>query len=63
MKEANKNISSTWINDRIEYDQYDPNLTNDEKNIWKGRRRKLLQTSLTRLSSQYDISSPPKYEN
>ena len=35
MKEANKNISSTWISGRLEYDQYDPNLTSDENNIWK----------------------------
>ena len=37
MKDANKNISSTWISGRDEHDQYDPNLTKDENNIWKGR--------------------------
>ena len=49
MKEANKDISSTWNGGRSEYDQHDPNLINDENNIWKGRRRrngKLSQTSL-----------------
>ena len=42
IKKANRNI-----NGRDEYDQYDPNLKKDENNIWKGRRRKLFQTSLT----------------
>ena len=46
MKEANKDISSTWNGGRSECDQHDPNLINDENNIWKGRRRKLSQTSL-----------------
>ena len=54
MKEANKDISSTWISGRFEYDQYDPNLTNDENNIWKGRRRKLFQTSLTLIPVPVD---------
>ena len=39
MKEANKDISSTWIGGRFEYDQHDPNLINDKNNIWRGRRR------------------------
>ena len=29
---CNKNISLPWVNDRIEYDQDDPNLTDDENN-------------------------------
>ena len=41
MKEANKDISSTWNGGRSECDQHDPNLINDENNIWKGCRRKL----------------------
>ena len=57
MKEANKNISSTWISGRDEHDQYDPNLTNDENNIWKGRRRKLFQTSLTLIPIPVDNQS------
>ena len=54
MKEANKDISSTWNGGRSEYDQHDPNLINDENNIWKGRRRKLSQTSLTLIPVPVD---------
>ena len=32
----------------------DPNLTKDENNIWKGRRRKLFQTSLTQIPMPVD---------
>ena len=54
MKEANKDISSTWNGGRSEYDQHDPNLINDENNIWKGRRQKLSQTSLTLIPVPVD---------
>ena len=60
MKEANKDIHSTWISGRLEYDQYDPNLTNDENNIWKGRRRKLFQTSLTLIPIPVDNQNKRK---
>ena len=40
IRKANRNI-----NGRVEYDQYNPNLKKGENNIWKGRGRKLLQTS------------------
>ena len=40
IKKAKRNV-----NGRVKYDQYNPNLKKDENNIWKGRRRKLLQTS------------------
>ena len=49
IKKANRNI-----NGRDEYDQYDPNLKKDENNIWKGRRRKLFQTSLTQTPIAVD---------
>ena len=60
MKDANKNISSTWISGRDEHDQYDPNLTNDENSIWKGRRRKLFQTSLTQIPMPVDNQNKRK---
>ena len=60
IKKANKNISSTWISGRDERDQYDPNLTKDENNIWKGRRRKLFQTSLTQIPMPVDNQNKRK---
>ena len=49
IKKANRNI-----NGRDECDQYDPNLKKDENNIWKGRHRKLFQTSLTQIPTAVD---------
>ena len=60
IKKANKNISSTWISGRDESDQYDPNLTKDESNIWKGRRPKLFQTSLTQIPMPVDNQNKRK---
>ena len=49
IKKANRNV-----NGRVEYDQYNPNLKKDENNIWKGRRRKLLQTSSIQIPMPTD---------
>ena len=49
IKKANRNV-----NGRVEYGQYNPNLKKDENNIWKGRRRKLLQTSSIQIPMPTD---------
>ena len=49
IKKAKKNVSLTWISNH-----YDPSLTKDENNIWKGRRRKLFQTSSTQIPMPTD---------
>ena len=49
IKKAKKNVSLTWISN-----QCDPSLTKDENNIWKGRRRKLFQTSSTQIPMPTD---------
>ena len=48
-KKAKKNVSLTWISNH-----YDPSLTKDENNIWKGRRRKLFKTSSTQIPMPAD---------
>ena len=56
IKEAKKNVSLTWISNH-----YDPSLTKDENIIWKGRRRKLFQTSSTQIPMPTDIQKNGKW--